>query len=70
MDKIADDFAEPIFDAINKLEDNPRPHGVLKLKGRSGYRIRVGDYRIIYEIFDEVLLVDIVELGNRKDVYR
>ncbi len=70
LDNIADNVAEPIFRAINKLEDNPRPFGYLKLKGRSGYRIKVGDYRILYEIFDAKLVVEVVELGNRKDIYR
>lgn len=40
-----------------------------KLKGRDGYRIRVADYRIIYDIFDDVLLVDVIDLGHRKDIY-
>jgi mRNA interferase RelE/StbE len=38
------------------------------LKGRKGYRIRVGDYRI-YEIIDEILLIDVIDLGHRKDIY-
>jgi mRNA interferase RelE/StbE len=40
-----------------------------KLKGREGYRIRVADYRIIYAIFDDILVVDIIDLGHRKEVY-
>ena len=51
------------------LENNPRPIGYLKLKGRDAYRIRVADYRIIYEIFDDILLIDIINLGHRKDIY-
>ncbi|WP_244307428.1 type II toxin-antitoxin system RelE family toxin [Flavobacterium fluviatile] len=39
------------------------------MKGRPGYRIRVGDYRVIYEIFGEVLLIDVIDLGHRKDIY-
>jgi mRNA interferase RelE/StbE len=38
-------------------------------KGRKGYRIRVGDYRVIYEIFDHVLLIEVINLGHRKDIY-
>lgn len=38
-------------------------------KGREGYRIRVGDYRVIYEVFDRILLVDIINMGHRKDIY-
>jgi mRNA interferase RelE/StbE len=40
------------------------------LKGREAYRIRVADYRIIYEIFDDVLLVDVIDLVHRKDIYK
>jgi mRNA interferase RelE/StbE len=49
--------------------DNLRPTGYKKQKGRDGYRIRVADYRIIYDIFDDVLLVDVIDLGHRKDIY-
>ena len=48
LDKLADNIAEPIFEAIDSLADNPRPFGYKKLKNRNGYRIRAGDYRIIY----------------------
>jgi mRNA interferase RelE/StbE len=47
LDKLSDSIAEPILNAIESLEDNPRPHGCKKLKGREGFRIRSGDYRII-----------------------
>ena len=55
--------------AIRSLAEDPRPNGCKKLKGREGYRIRIGNYRVIYEIFDDILLVEIVNLGDRKDVY-
>ena len=64
---------EPHYSAIKKqiydLADNPRPQGYKKLKGRKGYRIRVGNYRIIYEIFDEILLMDVIDLDHRKEIY-
>nr|WP_315149239.1 type II toxin-antitoxin system RelE/ParE family toxin [uncultured Flavobacterium sp.] len=64
---------EPNYSAIKKgiydLADNPRPQGYRKLKGRKGYRIRVGDYRVIYEIFDNVLLIEVIDLGHRKGIY-
>lgn len=69
LDKLSDTIAEPILAAIHTLADNPRPQGYKKLKGRNGYRIRVGDYRIIYEVFDNILLVDVINLGHRKDIY-
>ena len=55
--------------ALKELAANPRPHGYKKLKGRPGYRVRVGDYRIIYSVQDNVLTVFILTIGNRKDVY-
>jgi mRNA interferase RelE/StbE len=69
LDKLSDHIAEPIFKAIQDLENDPRPHGYIKLKGRDGYRICVGDYRIIYEIIDKELIIDIIALGHRKDIY-
>ena len=55
--------------SILGLGQNPRPHGYIKLKDRNSYRIRIGDYRVIYEIHDYILLVDVIDLGHRKDVY-
>ena len=60
---------DKIKQAIINLEKEPRPTGYIKLKGRDAYRIRVADYRIIYEIFDDMLLIDIINLGHRKDIY-
>jgi mRNA interferase RelE/StbE len=56
--------------AIGALANNPRPYGYKKLKGEEAYRIRVGDYRVIYEIEDEIILVTIVSVGHRKNVYK
>jgi mRNA interferase RelE/StbE len=52
------------------LGKNPRPVGYKKLKGRDGYRIRVANYRIIYEIIDQQLIVEVIALGHRKDIYQ
>lgn len=60
-----------IYGEIERLEFNPRPYGVKKLVGADRtYRIRVGNYRIVYEIEDDVLLVLIIRIAHRKDVYR
>ncbi|MFP4489484.1 MAG: type II toxin-antitoxin system RelE family toxin, partial [Bacteroidales bacterium] len=56
--------------SILSLARNPRPSGVKKLKGRQAWRIRQGDYRIIYEIRDKVLTVTVIALGHRKDIYK
>jgi mRNA interferase RelE/StbE len=69
LDKLSDNIAEPILEAIAGLEENPRPQGYIKLKGRDGYRIRVGDYRVIYDIYENELIVDIITLGHRKNIY-
>ena len=69
MNKFSDSIAEPIFNAIAALAQNPRPRGFKKLKGRDGYRIRVGNYRIIYDIFDTELVIDIIALGHRRSIY-
>jgi len=55
--------------AIALLGEDPRPPGARALRGRPGYRVRVGDYRIIYTIDDGVLLVVVVTLDHRRDVY-
>lgn len=55
--------------AIALLGEDPRPPGAKALQGRPGLRVRVGDYRIIYTIDDGVLLIVVVTLGHRSDVY-
>jgi mRNA interferase RelE/StbE len=61
-----------IFLAIESLATNPRPNGCKKLKGEDNlYRIRVANsFRVIYQISDESLIVTIVKVGNREDIYR
>jgi mRNA interferase RelE/StbE len=59
-----------IIKAILKLSDDPRPQGSKKLKGSSeNWRIRIGDYRVVYAIDDEVMIVDVRKVGHRKDIY-
>jgi len=61
----------PVIKAsIADLADNPRPYGYKKLKGEDAYRIRVGDYRVIYEIDDGKIIVTVVSVGHRKDIYK
>lgn len=55
--------------AIALLGEDPRPPGAKVLRGRSGLRVRVGDYRIIYTVDDTVLVVAVITLGHRRDVY-
>ena len=55
--------------AIRRLAENPRPRGCRKLSGRDGWRIRVGDYRVIYEIDGTRRIVTVLHIGHRRDVY-
>jgi len=59
-----------IVSAIKALANDPRPLGTKKLSGQERYRLRVGAYRVLYSIEDEVLIVTVVKVGDRKDVYR
>jgi mRNA interferase RelE/StbE len=60
-----------IRETILNLADNPRPFGVKKLEGFDDfYRIKKGNYRIIYTIEDDILTVEVLKVGNRKDVYK
>jgi mRNA interferase RelE/StbE len=68
-------FAPPVqkrlVRRLKTLRDNPRPQGVKKLAGEDDlYRIREGDYRIIYAIQDKELIILVVKIGNRKEIYR
>ena len=61
---------EKIIVVLKSLKENPRPMGCKKLKGhKTLWRTRVGDYRIIYTIEDIIMLVDVREIGHRKDIY-
>lgn len=59
-----------IVHRIESLATEPRPPGCEKLSGEEKYRLRQGDYRILYEIVDQALIVTVVKIGNRRDVYR
>jgi mRNA interferase RelE/StbE len=68
--RIARKDGKKIVAAIDDLADDPRPAGCKKLGNREGWRIRVGEYRIIYSIEDEKLMILVVRTGHRRDVYR
>lgn len=63
-----------IRDVVGGLAEDPRPHGYIKMKGSKQseprYRVRVGAYRVIYQIHDDIITVEIAEIGDRKDIYR
>ena len=70
LDRLPDDVAKRILARLAGLETNPRPPDVKKLKGRSAWRIRVGDYRVIYEIHDRVLQIIVITVGHWRNIYR
>lgn len=61
---------ERVRDAIRALSEEPRPAGCKKLTGREGWRIRIGQYRVIYELEDVVRVVTVLEVGHRRDIYK
>jgi mRNA interferase RelE/StbE len=68
--KLPRQIRERIAERLRALADNPRPVGSIKLAGEDLYRIRVGDYRIIYSIEDDRLVILVVDVGHRREIYR
>jgi mRNA interferase RelE/StbE len=69
--KIDRKFIPKILKAIEDLAENPMPVNHKKMVGTfHSYRIRVGEYRVVYEVIDDELIIEVVRLGHRKDVYR
>ena len=69
LDKLPNAIATRIEDKLLDLEHDPRPPGCKKLKGRDAWRIRIGDYRAIYEINGGKLIVTVITIGHRREVY-
>ena len=69
LEKIPEPFYKSIKDSILGLGNEPRPNGSIKLKGRVGYRIRVGNYQVIYEIEDSIKIVEVLDVGHRGEIY-
>jgi len=70
LDSIAKKDLRRIMERIESLTENPRPLGCEKLSGQEKYRLRQGNYRIIYSIQDSQLTVWVVKVGHRREVYR
>lgn len=70
LNAIPTKFAEQIIRKIGLLTNDPRPMGVKKLKADTSYRIRVGKYRVIYEIDDKNKIITVYKIRHRKEVYR
>jgi len=70
LDKLQEQERHKLISALLGLEPDPRPRGVEKIRGTELWRIREGDYRIVYHIDDEEKIVTVVRIGHRRDVYR
>ena len=71
LDNLPNNIQERVYEKIAQLAEEPRPDGAVKLKGYDNeYRIRIGDYRLVYEIRDDQLIVLLVQCKHRRDVYK
>lgn len=70
LERIDPLFRRRIIERIQKLSEDPRPKGSKRLSGDDKYRIRQGDYRILYQIFDDTITVIVVRIAHRRDAYR
>lgn len=68
--KIPQPYQKNIINAIYRLADSPFPIACKKLTGKEAWRIRVGDYRVIYEVKDSQLIIFVIDIGHRKEIYR
>jgi mRNA interferase RelE/StbE len=69
--KLPENVQQRIKFKVEELGDDPRPDGVVKLTNSDEtYRIRVGNYRVLYEIKDDLLIIKVIRVGHRKEVYR
>jgi mRNA interferase RelE/StbE len=70
LDKLPENDFRALVEAIQELAQNPRPRGVEKVKTTGLWRIRQGDYRIIYNIDDKQNIIIVVRVGHRREIYR
>ena len=68
--KIPNPFQSNIIKKIRELAQNPYSHQSRKLTGRDAWRIRIGNYRVIYEIFENELVILVLNIGHRKNIYK
>lgn len=70
LDRLPLTLVRRIWRKLLALEKDPRPQGTSKLEGSDGYRLRIGDYRIVYIVDDREQTVDIIRVAHRREVYR
>jgi len=70
LDNLPAKIYDKVINLLLSLKENPFPHNSKKLRGREGYRIRVGDYRIVYTIGESDNNIEVISIAHRKEVYR
>ena len=70
LQKLSPEIAKRISIAIYKLASNPRAPNARSMVGSSSWRLRIGDYRVVYDIDDEIITVLVIRIGHRKNIYR
>jgi mRNA interferase RelE/StbE len=71
LEKLPKAIISKVIKAVEQLSDTPYPQGVRKMVGvDQTFRLRIGDYRVVYNVFDNVLTIEIIRVKHRKDVYR
>ncbi len=70
LKSVSSDYARLISKHIDSLEENPRPSDSKKLKGNAGYSLRIGTYRILYDIDDKAKTITIYRIKHRREAYR
>lgn len=70
LEKLPDETLRRVVQRVRRLGEHPFPHGVKKLKGTGGYRLRVGDFRVLYDVLPREKLVIVYAVRHRRDVYR
>lgn len=70
LSRLPGEIHDRIIERLIALQDNPRPQGTRKLRGREGYRIRIGDYRVLYVVDDSEQQVEVFSVAHRREVYR
>ena len=69
--KLNKELISKVLEFVAHLSENPYPDGCLKLRGsHDAYRYRIGDYRIIYTVLSNILTIEIIRIGHRKEIYR
>ena len=70
LKRLNNNIFERVMERIIELKENPRPIGCEKLGGQDSYRIRIGDFRVVFTIDEKAKLVEIIKIGDRKEVYK